>query len=723
MKYLPYVNVKQGTQSVPEFSCGNTLPLTAVPHGMNHFALDTRGMSHSLFFHPTDHFTTGIRLTHMPSPWINDYGHMTFLASSGDGIGAEINGECRSSFTPARSVMRPDMLRVELQRFRTVMELAPTVRGAVLKMHWDTEEVRRFFLKHFGENATISVDPENRTVFGYTTAHTWETHENFKMYYVLRFDAPFRMDQTRVREGRSAALNLAFDTNASEITAQVATSFISLEQAMRNLANEVAGKTLEEVRSEAARQWEECLSLIEIEAEDAVKRTFYSCLYRMMLFPRVFHEYDENGKAKHYSPDIGEVRDGVFYTDNGFWDTYKTVYPLYSLILPDLYREMCEGFCNYFDEAGWLPRWLSPGAVNCMPGTAIDAVFGDAAVKDIVTDPTLLSRMLTSTMHHVKNVSENPAFGRDGVESFNRLGWVSDDHNESVNKTQDYAYGNFCIAQIAKKLGQRDLADELLTSSMAYRNLFDSASGFLRARNEKGEMRSDWTPIQWGKDYTEGSAWQNSLAMFHDYGGMTKLMGGKAAMEAHLDRLFATKPDYDVYGYGFEIHEMIEMAAVDFGQCAMSNQPSFHIPYLYSCIGKPEKTQYWTRKIMKELFSDSETGYPGDEDNGSMAGWYVFSALGFYPVCPGAPEYVLGSPCVSRAVLHLGNGASLTVTAEGQNEKSVYLSDACMNGESLHQTYLPHALLAEGGELRFVMSEAPVCREYSDSELPYSLER
>jgi len=721
MNPLSFVNVMQGTMSVPEFSCGNTLPLTAMPHGMNHFAIETRGQSHALFYHPTDRFTTGIRLTHMPSPWINDYGHFTFLAASGDTIGAEMGRACRSSFTPPRTLMTPHRISLNLQLFRTEMDLVPTERGALLTMTYPFGQTKRFVMTHFADDASVEVSKDGCSLVGYTTAHSWPTHENFRMYYVIRFDCPIDVERSVLRKGVGA--NLVLLSEKSRVTARIATSFLSMEQAERNLAREVAPYDREALMERAEKAWHDCLSLIEIEAEDEVMRTFYSCLYRMMLFPRIFHEYDEQGRPYHYSPDIGQGRPGVFYTDNGFWDTYKTVYPLYSLILPDLYREMCDGFCRFYEEAGWLPRWMSPGAVDCMPGTAIDAVFGDAAVKETVSDETLLRRMLRSTLHHAKNPSDQSAYGRDGLDGFLRLGWVTSDHKESVNKTQDYAYGNFCIARIAEKLGEREIADEMDRSSLAYRNLFDASTGFLRARDAQGEMRNDFSPIQWGGDYTEGSAWQNSFAMFHDFGGMTRLLGGRCAMEKMLDELFDTAPDYDVYGYGFEIHEMLEMAAVDFGQCALSNQPSFHIPYLYSMIGRPEKTQRIVRSMMSRLFSDGPCGFPGDEDNGSMAGWYVFSALGFYPVCPGTDQYVMGSPSVRRAVIHLGSGKELVIDVENQGENAVYLSSHSLGEREGCRLFVRQEELMRGGQWRMNMSESPVLREYPDEALPFSLTR
>ncbi len=729
MNYRNYVNILQGTASVPEFSHGNILPIVARPFGMNHFALDTRGQTHNLFFHPTDTFTTGVRLTHMPSPWIGDYGYFRMIAASGNDIGARLGDECRSSYTLSRTLMKPWELKIALQLFRCEMDLIPTTRGAILEMNWEDDTLRRFCLSHGDQHATIALDPSTRTVSGYTTYHTWPMHENFKMFYVIRFDTDFDLAQSKITggdltlaEGKNLSLNLAFAGEGRQVRARLATSFISPEQAERNLLTEVEGKTVQELRALAEKEWEARLALIEIEADEDVMKTFYTCLYRMMLYPRIFHEYDADGKPYHYSPEAGKAFEGVFYTDNGFWDTYKTVYPLYSLIMREDYVDMCRGFVNFYRESGWLPRWMSPGAVNCMPGTAIDAVFGDAAVKGVVTDRALLEQMLQSTMQHVKNPSADERFGRDGVEGFLRLGYVTSDHKESVNKTQDYAYGNFCVAQIAKALGEDKLAEDLIASSLNYRNLFDRETGFLRAKDANGNMRSDWNCFQWGGDYTEGSAWQNSLAMFHDFGGMARCIGGRDAMLAHLDRLFATKPDFDIYGYGFEIHEMLEMAAVDFGQCAISNQPSFHIPYLYSYLGRPEKTAYWVRKMMAELFNDGPCGYPGDEDNGSMGGWYVFSALGFYPVCPGTTEYVVGSPAVRRAVIHVGD-KPLVITANDQSKDSVYVSSVTVDGTPIHRTYLTQDELVKGGAIVFEMSAKAPNDRYSDDQLPYSVER
>ena len=738
MKYLPYVHVLQGTNSVPDFSHGNVLPLCAVPFGMAAFAIETRGHSHSLFFNPNDTFTTGIRLTHTPSPWISDYGTFTMIASSGDGNGAGIDGRQRSSYTLRRTVYTPAEIDLRLMVHRCSMHLVPTTRGGILSMQWDESNVtKRFVLTNRDAECKIKVQPEKRRIVGYTRSHTWPCKSRFAMYYVIEFDTDFNMEKTvcgipggdkldaaAENIGNRIALNLAFaDCGRNSVTARIATSFVSEEQAEINLENEVLGKDLTTLRADAEADWEKHLSRIEIEADEQVMHTFYSCLYRMMLFPRIFHEFDRQGRQIHYSPALGFVCEGAMYTDNGFWDTYKTVYPLYSIIMSDEYVDMCRAFCNFCREAGWLPRWMSPGAINCMPGTAIDAVFGDAVAKGVVKDPELVRAMYEGTMRHVRYASPVEEYGRDGIDGFNTLGYVTADHRESVNKTLDYAYGNFCVAQMAKALGEEEDYRFLMKTAGNYRNIWDNSVGFMRAKNEKGEMRSDWNSFQWGGDYTEGSAWQNSFAVYQDFMGLANLMGGREKLIKKMDDLFETKPYYETYGYGCEIHEMVEMAAVDFGQCALSNQPSFHIPYIYSCVGRPEKTAYWVRRAMKELFNSSINGFPGDEDNGSMAGWYVFSALGFYPVCPGVDEYVVGSPAVRHAVIHTDAGTDFVIDASGNTDERIYVGSMAYNGKELHRTFLKQDEIKAGGVLKLCMTEQCVTQTYSDEELPYSMSK
>lgn len=720
MRYLDYVNIKMGTHSVSDRSCGNTLPLVAVPFGMNHFTVKSRSGDDRWFFHADDIRCYGIRLTHQPSPWIGDYASIDLLPFAGahDGLSRF------SSYDARDAVFSPAYLKLPLSRYGVTAELVPTLRGGVLRASWNTDprfpgdRTRRFYIDL--RDGEAEVDWESGTLRfinkQFRDRRNEDLPENFRMYGILTFDAALDRENSYLEENK---VELAFNGMPEQVECRFATSFISTEVAEYSLEKEVGTISFEALRAKAEEEWEGYLSKIAVEAEEATMRTFYSCMYRMFLFPRVFHEICPDGEMRHYSPANGEICEGPMYTDNGFWDTYKTVYPLYSLILSDKYAEMCEGFLNFYKEGGWLPRWMSPCAVNCMPGTAIDAVFGDAAVKGVVTDGRMLREMLESLLQHAENLSENPSMGRDGLADYLELGYVSDAYNESVNKTLDYAYGDFCIGRLAEVYGDDDTAAVLLERAQNYRNLFDAETGFIRAKNQDGEMRQDFTEFDWGGDYTEGGPWQCSFGIYHDFKGYADLLGGREVFLEKVQRLFDTPPYFRAYGYNREIHEMSEMALLKgFGQMALSNQPSFHVPYLFSCMGDRDRTAYWVRKACAELFKAEPQGFPGDEDNGSMAGWYVFSALGFYPVCPGADEYVIGSPCVKRAVITLDNGKKLTVSAE---KEGVYAASILLNGETVETAYFKHADLKAGGTLTYELSDTPSGQSYTDEQLPYSM--
>lgn len=661
MRYLDFVNTKQGSKSVHRYSNGNTLPLVQLPFGMAAFAPQNVEGNIRWYYHPDSRSLEGIRLTHQPSPWIADYGAVIFSLQNKllGGFGGE---ERWSGYRPEDAVLTPYYLKFRLLRSRSDFELAPTERGAVIKVTFDEDGDNYFSVTPVKGTCSYRFDSKTDTLFVTTDMHMSGEAVNFKNYIVLRFpegavdaektlvssDDKFRKG-TKCR-GKKAGIHLALKNKTTEI--QLATSYISFEQSLLNLNGEVAGKSLEEVKASAENIWEEYLSRVKIETKDEkLFRTFYSCMYRAFLYPHKCHEYDKNGKAIHYCPHDGSVKNGVRYTDNGFWDTYRTVYPFFALVAKDELREMLVAFINEYKESGWLPRWLSIGECGCMPSTLVDAVIADGAVKGFI-DNDLLELALEGMIKHSVTNAPHKRFGRNGAESYCKLGYVPyEEEKETVNLTLDAAYGDWCIAEIAKILGKKDIEKEYRKRALNYKNLFDRETGFMRAKNKKGEFRPDFTPIGWGRDYTEGSAWQNSFAVPHDMEGLAKLYGGKDKLIAKIDELFATPPHYEIIGYDCEIHEITEMAAVDFGQCGMNNQPSFHIPYIYSELGEVEKSAYWVKKICDELFSYEDDGFPGDEDNGTTAIWYIFGVLGLYPFCPGKPEYVKGIKQVDKAFI------------------------------------------------------------------------
>ncbi len=658
MKYLDYVNTKQGSKSVHRFSSGNTLPLVQMPFGMAAFAPQTVENNVRWYYHPDSHSLEGIRLTHQPSPWIADYGAMVFMPQNKMMGGAD--GEARwSGYRPEEAILTPYYLKTRFLRSRADFELSPTERGAAVRISFDEEGDNYFSALPVKGMCTYRFDSKTNTLFASTDMHMSGEAVKFREYIVLRFpEGSVDCEKTLVScgerfkngtktRGKKAGIHIYLKSKITEI--KLATSYISFEQALLNLETELSGKTLDEVKAFAQETWEGYVSRIKIETKDEkIFKTFYSCMYRAFLYPHKCYEYDKNGDAIHYCPHDGSTRKGVRYTDNGFWDTYRTVYPFFALVAKDELREMLVAFINEYKESGWLPRWLSIGECGCMPSTLVDAVICDGAVKGFIDNDTL-GIALEGMLKHSTTNSHHRNFGRNGAESYCRLGYVPyEEEKESVNLTLDAAYGDWCIAEIAKILGKTDIEKEYRLRATNYKNLFDKESGFMRAKDKKGEFRPDFTPFGWGRDYTEGSAWQNSFAVPHDIEGLADLYGGKDKLIAKIDELFATPPYYEIIGYNCEIHEITELAAIDFGQCAISNQPSFHIPYIYSALGDVEKTAYWVERLCKEAFSYEDDGFPGDEDNGTTAIWYIFGVLGLYPFCPGKPEYVKGKKLADK---------------------------------------------------------------------------
>ena len=638
MQYLPYVNIKMGTKSVRRRSYGNTLPLTQLPFGMAAYCIQTDS-EEGWFYHPEHEFAEGVRLTHQPSPWINDYG--TFIMTPQNDVIDNTAAGAWSGYRIQEAVQRPDYLKITFIRSNCTFELTPTERGAAIRLNYRDERPSVVSFFPAKGNYTYRFDSKTNTLYGTTDGHSQDIAVDFKMYFVVKFlDNAVDSENIRyVGENSTACVHVGIKKKTVE--ARIGISYISEEMAEMAIARECGCKTFDELKAEAEENWEEKLSRIEIETDDEEQmKTFYSCMYRPFLFPHKAYELDEEGKPIHYTPCDGKTRSGVRYTDNGFWDTYRTVYPLYTLIARDEFAEMLEGFVNDYLECGWLPRWPSLGEVGCMPSTLIDAVIAEAAVNGIGSKE-VLENALKGMIHHANNEAEDPRYGRNGALSYLKYGYVPrNEQRESVNLTQDAAYGDWCIATVAKVLGHDEIVDEYMKRAKNYKNIFDVKTGFMRGLDTEGKQAEFFDPCSWGGEYTEGSAWQNSFAVPHDIEGLAELYGGKEKLIEKLDALFVEPPKYRVFGYNGEIHEMTEMAAIDFGQMAISNQPSFHLPFLFAALGDQEKTNYWVKRLALETFSSENDGYPGDEDNGTTSAWYVFATIGMYRLCPGKKEWI-----------------------------------------------------------------------------------
>ncbi|MBQ8545439.1 MAG: GH92 family glycosyl hydrolase [Clostridia bacterium] len=628
MNYLNYVNTKMGTDSNIAFSRGNTLPLCQLPFGMCAFApqTTTEKEHREWFFEPNNDRIDGIRLTHQPSPWIGDYGTFLFAPTGGE-----------SYYDREKAIFAPDYINVYFENAGCRFELTPTERGGVFKIELENEDY--FVIKSSEGNTNFKLDKENIIIYGTNDHHLKDDAKNFKMYFAISIDS---LDIDEAKIGKNEIKIKIKDKKAE---GRVGISYISYEMARLTLERECAGKAFDLARKEAQEKWQEALSRISIDSDDEKQlKIFYSCMYRAFLFPHRAYEIDENGQDVHYSPFTGKTHKGKRYTDNGFWDTYRTSYPLFSLIARDELEEMLEGFATDYEEGGYLPRWTSMGEVGCMPSTLIDGVIAEAAVRG-VGDKELHRRLLKGMLHHANVLSDKKIYGRNHIDKYLKYGYVPYDFsNESINLSLDFSYGDWCIGVVADLLGEKEIADEYFERSLWYRQLFDKKTGFFRAKNSRGEWREDFDPFVWGYDYTESSAWQNIFGAPHALDDIASMLGGREKAISKIDEILDTPPIFKVGRYGCEIHEMTEMAVQKLGQCAISNQPSFSIPFLYSYYGDMEKSDKVIRKIADECFTPDS--YPGDEDNGSMSAWYIFATIGKYPICPGKKEYAETTPLV-----------------------------------------------------------------------------
>lgn len=645
MNLLDYVHITQGTASQPRFSNGNTLPLTQLPFGMNAFAPQTQKRG-SWFYHPNDRSLEGVRLTHQASPWIEDFGTFVMMPQAGEFVYG--NDARWSSYRPEDAVLMPHYMRLEFLRSRSIFELVPTERGAVIRLGFSEEKWQPYFsiLRHAG-NINIQFEEERNIVKGEVdyAKNSFKAKDSFRLYFVFKFENGFSAEKSIKTDDEGWLVAL----NSRNNTIRLGTSYIGYEQAERNLETE-ASEAFEEIYEKAENEWKNKLSTIEIETENPkILNTFYTCLYRVFTYPNKMYELDDNKEPIHYDVYSGTVKKGVLYTNNGFWDTYRTVYPLLSLIDPEMNKEILKGFLQIYRNLGWLPRWNALCEANCMPGTLIDAVLADGAVKGLL-DKEDLELALEGMLKHAEEPCEG-FLGRAGIKEYTELGYVPRDIHESVNCNQDYAYGDWCIAQVARLCGKEDIAERYEKRAQNYKNLFDPETGFMRSRDRDGSFlpAEEFDPFAWGGDYTEGSAWQNSFAVFHDFEGLAELYGGKKKLIAKLDELFSAPQYYSVNGYALEIHEMTEMAVLkQFGQCAISNQPSFHLPWIFAELDEKSKTDYWVERLVNETFDYTPDGFPGDEDNGTMSAWYIFAVMGFYPLCPGKTEYIRSKQLADR---------------------------------------------------------------------------
>jgi len=730
-----YVNPLVGTDSEFNFSTGNTYPAIALPWGMNFWTPMTNTMDNGWGYQYSARKMRGFKQTHQPSPWINDYGAFALMPTVGN---LKVDQEGRASwFSHKSEQVHPYYYRVYLADPDVTTEIAPTERAAQFRFTYPASEKSYLVLDGFEKGSYVKILPEQRTILGYCRNNSGGVPENFHNYFIAVFDHDFSQtltwkegklqEDSQESEGQHVMAVVRFKTAKGEqVHVRVASSFISPEQAKLNLTRELGNDSFDQTCAKAKKIWEQELGRIKVEGGTLRQtRTFYTALYRTMLFPRKFYELNESNEIVHYSPYNGTVQPGYLFTDNGFWDTFRAVFPFFTMMYPTLDAQIMEGLVNTYKESGWLPEWASPGHRNCMVGSNSAVLICDAYLKGIrgFDMETLYEAMLKNS----ENEGPLASVGRLGVKHYNKLGYVPCDVkvNESAARSLEYCMADFCIWNVAQKLGRpAEEIERFQQRAQNYRKLFDKSTNFMRGRNQDGSWHSPFVPEKWGGDFTEGCAWHYTWSVFHDVQGLIDLMGGRQAFVDKLDAVFSTPPVYDCSYYGFPIHEIVEMCVMNMGQYAHGNQPIQHMIYLYDYAGQPWKTQKWVREVMDRMYTDEPDGLCGDEDNGQTSAWYVFSALGFYPVCSGSGQYVIGAPLFTKATLSLENGKQFVVKAPKNGPQNCYIQSARLGRKPFNRTWIGHDEIQNGGALTFTMGPAPQ-KEWGagPDAVPFSMSR
>ncbi|WET02204.1 GH92 family glycosyl hydrolase [Flavobacterium sp. YJ01] len=730
---IDWVNPLIGSDSDYGISNGNTYPAIAMPWGMNFWTPQTGKMGDGWAYTYKSNRIRGFKQTHQPSPWMNDYGQFSIMPVTGE---LKFKEEDRQSwFSHKAETVTPYYYSVYLADHNVTTEITPTERAARFRFTFPETDKSYIVIDAFDKGSYVKIIPSERKIIGYTTKNSGGVPENFKNYFVIIFDKDFQLNSTFNGDALENALEMkadhagaviGFKTKVGEkVNAQVASSFISYEQAELNL-KEIGTNNFDQLKEKGKNIWNKELGRIKVDGGTSDQfGTFYSCLYRSLLFPRKFYEYDKNNKVVHNSPYNGKVLSGYMFADTGFWDTFRALYPFLNLMYPELNTQMQEGLSNAFNESGWLPEWSSPGLRDIMVGNNSASIVSEAYLKSGKVKSYDIENLYKALIHGANNAGPMKAVGRAAANSYNALGYVPNDEvNESAARTLEYAYDDFAIYQLAKALNKpKSEIDLYKKRSLNYKNLFDPKYNLMRPKNKDGKFMEPFDPFQWFNGFTEGNSWHYSWSVFHDVQGLVNLMGGKETFVSQLDKVFSSPPVFATKDFkGGVIHEMREMQIANMGQYAHGNQPIQHMIYLYNYAGEPWKAQYWVRETMNRMYHATPDGYCGDEDNGQTSAWYVFSSLGFYPVTPASDQYVIGAPLFKKVTLQLENGKSITINSPENSEQNRYIQNMKLNGKVYTKNWLSHSELMKGATLDFDMSSEPnKKRGINKEDFPYSL--
>jgi predicted alpha-1,2-mannosidase len=729
---VDYVNTLQGTNSKFELTRGNTYPTTALPFGMHTWTPQTGKNGDGWKYQYFKTKIRGFQQAHQCSSWTTDYCVFSFMPVVGTLIVNE--NERETGFKHENEIAKPNYYKVKLDN-GIITEIAPTERGAHLKFSFPKGEASFLVLDGYTGLSQIKIYPEERKITGYVSNNKNNRRNLIKSYFEIHFDKPFKSFGTwenrnnsiqpnqKEGEGRGIGAYIQFK-EGEKVQAKVASSYISPEQAAVTLNAELGKfKSVDDTKAAAAKIWNKHLGRILVEGgTEEEKATFYSCFFRASLFSRQFYEYDKDGNPWYFSPYDGKIHKGYMFTDTGFWDTFRGQFPLNTIMHPTMHGRYMQALLDAQEQCGWLPSWSFPGEGGSMIGNHAISLLTDAWVKGIRTfDP---EKALKAYLHEATNKGPwGPSNGRDGWKEYYQYGFVPyPTYREATAKTLEYAYDDFCGYQLASVTGNSFYKDIFARQMYNYRNVYDSVSGFMRGRKANGEWNPNFDPVEWGGPFTEGNAWHWQWSVFHDVQGLIDIMGGAKNFNAKLDSVFTEPNTVKVGTYGNMIHEMTEMVMANMGQYAHGNQPIQHMIYLYNYAGEPWKAQKHVRNVMSKLYNSTENGYPGDEDQGQTSSWYVLSALGFYSVCPGTDQYVIGSPVFNKITITLEDGKKFIVEAKNNSKENVYIQSATLNGKNYTHNWLRHSDITNGGVFQLVMGNTPSTqRGLSEEDKPFSL--
>jgi len=713
---VQYVNTLQGTDSHYGLSRGNTYPTTAMPFGQHFWSAQTGRNGDGWKYQYAAESIRGFQQVHQCSPWMGDYGVFSLMPVTGQ---LEVDEHKRAStFKHENEIGKPHYYKVQFDN-GIITEISPTERTAHFRFTYPKGENAYLVLDGYTKMSEVKINPKKRQITGYVNNGAFVPKE-FKAWFLIQFDQDFTdygtwenekntiQEKSLTAEGKGRGAYVKFK-NGAKVQAKVTSSYISPEQAQITLEREIGNhKSLDVTKKQGEKVWNDLLGRILVEgASQDQMETFYSCMFRSNLFSRKFYEIDADGNPYYFSPYDSKIHEGYMFTDNGFWDTFRSQFPLTNILHPTMQGQYMNALLDAQDQCGWLPSWSAPGETGGMIGNHAISLITDAWAKGIRTfDP---ERALKAYLHEATNKGPwGGANGRPRWKEYWQLGFIPyPESSGSTAQTLEHAYNDWCGYELARMTGNQFYQDVFSRAMYNYKNVFDPSVGFMRGRKIDGSWIEDFDKYEWGGAYCEGNAWHYNWSVFHDVQGLIDLYGNNESFVAKIDSVFSV-PNTVKYGtYGHKIHEMLEMELAEMGQYAHGNQPIQHMIYLYSYAGQPWKTQYWIRQVMERLYNATEQGYPGDEDQGGMSSWFVLSAMGIYSVCPGTDEYVIGSPMYPKVTITMENGNKFVIEAKDNSKENVYIQSADLNGLTLDKNYIRYSDIVNGGKLTFEMGATP----------------